>query len=190
MSKKQLDTELILIYWKQRHWKSMFATILACDRISRLYWNVAIKFNWFDVVHKINHHLQFETDFKIGSYSRPWYIIVDEIWKNFNSKKAMTKKNEVFSDFIFLQWKYDLSTIWIAQRWSSIPIDLKELATQIFEIKKINRSWTYPVFKIIRKELLDDMETLEFISEETFDMIWFLNKINVTYDTLETSIIK
>lgn len=186
---KQLDTELILIYWKQRHGKTMFVTVLACDRLSRLYGNVWIQFNWIDVVHKIRHHVQFVTDFKIWQNDRPWYMIVDEIGKNFNSKKAMTKKNEIFSDFVFLQGKYDLSTIWIAQRWSSIPIDLKELATKIFEVKKIHRSNNYPVFKIIQKELLDDWETLEFVREEIFDAIWFLKKFNVSYDTLETSII-
>ena len=166
-----LSTDLILIYWKQRSWKTMFTTLLSLDRINRLYWNINISFKWIELVKKITEYTQFETFFKIGSSENnsPGYVIVDEIGMNFNSKDAMSKKNKVFSNFIFLQWKYNLSTIWIAQRWSSIPIDLKDLASIIFEVEKINRSWKTPLFKITEQVYNPINLALDFKNEYIID---------------------
>ena len=186
-----LSTDLILIYWKQRSWKTMFATLLSLDRINRLYWNINISFKWIELVKKITEYTQFETFFKIGSSENnsPGYVIVDEIGMNFNSKDAMSKRNKVFSNFIFLQWKYNLSTIWIAQRWSSIPIDLKDLASIIFEVEKINRSWKTPLFKITEQVYNPINLSLEFKNEYIIDLIAILKHYKLEYDTLDTSII-
>jgi len=186
-----LSTDLILIYWKQRSWKTMFTTLLSLDRINRLYWNINISFKWIELVKKITEYTQFETFFKIGSSENnsPGYVIVDEIGMNFNSKDAMSKKNKVFSNFIFLQWKYNLSTIWIAQRWSSIPIDLKDLASIIFEVEKINRSWKTPLFKITEQVYNPINLALDFKNEYIIDLIAILKHYKLEYDTLDTSII-
>jgi len=164
----------------------MFATLLSWDFLSRIYWNVKISFKGVNITHEITHHKQFE---EMRLSTSPWYMIIDEIWMNFNSKDAVTKKNKAFSNFLFLQWKYNLSTIWLAQRWNSIPVDFRELATRIFEVKKILRSWKHPLFAVIQYKLMNDWE-LEFVREDIVDMISILSKWDLSYDTLETSYIE
>lgn len=183
---KEVNVELIVVFWPQRHWKTLYTTLLACDRINRLYGNIDIKFKWVPMTQPITNHLQFN-DFKIW-YHDPWYMLVDEIGMNFNSKDAASKKNKTFSDFVFLMWKYWLSTIWVAQRWNSVPVDIRELATKIFEVRKILRKGQHPLFSVIEYKLAWDWE-LEYQRENTIDIISILDKWWVSYNTLETSII-
>ena len=189
-----LNTDLILIYWKQRSWKSMFATYLSIDRINRLYWNIEIYYQWINIVKRIKSYKEFK-NFKIWSKSNiiPWYMIIDEIGFNFNSKDIMSDRNKTFSEFIFLQGKYNLSTIWISQRWSSIPRDLKELASHIYEVEKIPiwfaNNPDRPFFKVTRQKYIINEDRLEFVSEKILDLIWLLEMFEVSYNTLDESII-
>jgi len=151
---KQLDTETILIYWKQRSWKTLLSVLLSYDYLRRIYWNMSIyawylneENKWFDVVKKITKVTDFNNFFKIWKKENytPWVCIIDEIWMNFNSKEWTSKKNMIFSKFLWLQWKFNLSWIYISQRLNSIPVDFRELASVIFEVKKIpQKKENYP----------------------------------------------
>ena len=186
MGSKQRDIEIIAIFWPPRHGKSMLAAYLASDRIDRIYGNLSIKLNDFPITSKITHHSQYA---EFTDSETPWYNIVDELGLNFNSKDAMTKKNKAFSNYIFLSWKRNLSTMWLAQRWMSIPVDFRENATTIYECKKIDRWHLYPIFEIVEHIQLQDW-TLEEKKSVRMDLIKWLEVLGISYDTFETSYIE
>ena len=180
-----LNTNTILIHGKQGWWKTMFATLLALDYEWRIFWNVWIKKGNNNITVPIES-IDFLDNF---SYSiKPGVVLFDEMGLNFNSKNFWSDKNKKLSNFFFLVRKYNLSSIFISQRFSSIPVDMRELADYIFEVSIIIRKWKHPVFRITRQTLTNE-GFFEFEDEYIFDMISYLKRKNVSYDTLQSSII-
>jgi len=186
-----IQTKNIIIHWQQGGWKTAFAVLLCCDymfknnSITRLYWNVEIKRD--DVI--ISYPLSSVSDFTKFSFSKiPWVCLFDEMGLNFNSKKGGSDKNTALTDFFFLIRKYNLSWIYCSQRYGSIPVDMRELATYIFEIRAIQRLDDWPLFEITRQI---DLWEAGLQTEEVFieDIIWKLQFYWISYNTLESSII-
>jgi len=178
-----ISTKTIIIYWHQWAGKTMFAVLLASDYLKRLYWNVEIKYKWEKVWKKIKNI----NDLKNIKYNIiPWVVLFDEMWLNFNSKEHWTDKNKILSNFFFLVRKFNLSSIFISQRFSSVPVDMRELCDYIYKVEIIPRKKQKPLFKITREVLLQDW-TLEFVEEYIFNIIEYLEKYNISYNTLESS---
>jgi len=183
MLNKELNIDIIAIFWPPRQWKTLLATYISYQRLERIYGNIDIKFNWVSIskrIKKTEELLNFENT------NTAWLTIIDEIWMNYNSKDAVTKKNKMFSKYIFLSWKWNLSTIWIAQRRMSIPVDFRDNTTLIYECKKIIRPNKHPIFEVIRYEQKKDWE-LEEIHRKRIDLITWLKLLWLSYDTHETS---
>jgi len=186
---KSLNTNTILIYWKMWGWKTLFWSMLSSDYIWRIFWNFSIfqEVKWNKK--KISVDIKSIDQLKWFYYSSfPWIILFDEMWLNFNSKNHWTDKNKKLSDFFFIVRKFNLSTIFISQRFTSIPVDMRELADYIFEVSIIHRKDMHPLFRITRQKLNWEW-FLDFVDEYIFDIISYNKKIWISYDTLESSII-
>ena len=185
---KQVSTNTIIIHGKQWWWKTIFAVLLATDYIWRIYWNVWIQELWKNLTCRINSITNLE-HFKYEN--KQWCILFDEMWLNFNSKNHSTKRNQELSKFFFLVRKYNLSSIFVSQRFNSVPVDMRELCDLIYEINPIHRKGTYPLFQITRQtfQSTDEWWHLEYEEEYVFDIIKALDEMWITYDSLESSII-
>lgn len=132
---------------------------------------------------------QFETLFKWSPI--PWVTLLDETGINFNSKKWQSEANEKLQKWFFLSRKYNMTPIFIAQRFGSVPVDMRELASKywIIEMKKVHRKWyDHPLFSV-NTQTVDNEGKL--FTHKTFelDLITFFDKFNITYDTLQSSLI-
>lgn len=200
----QVNTNTIIIHWKQWDWKSMLWVLFNSDYISdvanlpfmewfertnissdRIFWNIHIQHKWIEKVCFLKDMWILET---MEYSNKPWVVTFDEVWLNFNSKDWWSDKNKLLTKFFFIVRKYNLSSIYISQRFSSVPIDMRELADYIFLCQKISRKWKHPLFRITRQTVTAEW-LLEFYDEYIFDMISYLQKREITYDTLESSII-
>jgi hypothetical protein len=180
-----VSTNTIIIYWYQWAWKTALAVMMWTDYLKRLYWNIEIKQNWKNVWTVIKDM----SDISKLKYSKtPWMILFDEMWLNFNSKEHWTDKNKILSNFFFLVRKFNLSSVFISQRFTSIPVDMRELCSLIYKVEIVPIKWEVPKFRITREKLLQDW-TLEFIEEYIFNIIDYLKKYNIEYNTLESSTI-
>jgi len=181
----EIKTNSILIYWKQGWWKTAFWVLLSLNFKKRIIWNVKI----YEKDKQISLFLENMWFLENMTFDKiPWLVLFDEVGLNFNSKEWNSDKNKTLTKFFFLVRKFNLSSVFISQRFSSIPIDMRELATHIYEVSSIQRKKTHPLFKITRQNLLSDW-TLEFYDEYIFDIISYLKKYDIKYDTLEASII-
>jgi len=66
----------------------------------------------------------------------PGVILLDEMGVNANSRKSMSKPNEIYNELLFLGRKANCSAIWIAQRFMSIDVNGRELSDLRIEAKK------------------------------------------------------
>lgn len=182
----QISTNTVIVHWKQWWGKTIFSVLLSCDyHRERIFWNVEIEQHW----QNINKTISNLSNLSLFRYEKhPGIIIFDEMGLNFNSKNHSSEKNKTLSSFFFLVRKFNLSSIFISQRFGSVPVDMRELADYIFEISSIHRKWTYPLFRITRQSV-----TWEWILrnewERIFDIIKYLQIHNISYNTLESSII-
>lgn len=196
-----ISTKTVIIHGHQWHWKTMYWVLLCCDFLNkwkipkwleyipvsspRIYWNVDIFQNWERVVCPIPSMDFLDT---LEFNKKPWVVIFDEMWLNFNSKDHWTEKNKALSRFFFVVRKYNLSSIFISQRWDSVPIDMRQLADLIYKLEIIYRPKQHPLFRITRQTCNQEW-ILEFYDEYIFDIISYLQMHKVSYDTLQTSII-
>lgn len=180
----KLDTENIIIYWKPRHWKTMFSVLLSYD-YCEIYWNVKIKKHWKDISNIFNESRLFE---KIPDCKVKWLCIIDEVWKNFNAKEFTTEKNRNFSNFRFTSWKKNISNICIWQKLSSIPVDQRELASLVYYVEKYYKKWyKYPLFTIRLQKLLppDYREAVDLRVFTDNDLVSMLKSLEIEYNTKE-----
>ncbi len=189
---KLLNTDTIIIFWNQRQWKSLLSNIIASERINRIFSNSTFTLNWFVVsekFYKISQLLDYDYFFK--NNDKPWFFVCDEVGFNFNSKDSASIKNRILSDFLFLQWKFNMSSIFISQRYNSVPVDIRELASLIIEVKKRPRFWTWPLFECIVYNQVIKSDGYDLIKKKTLilDIIWLQKKYWLNTDTLETSIV-
>jgi len=182
-----VNTNTVIIYWKQWAGKTLFWTILAGDFLKRYYWNVEIinKVNWEKIWINFSDIWFLKT---IKFSKMPWLVLFDEMGLNFNSKEHWTDKNKILSQFFFLVRKFNLSSVFISQRFNSVPVDMRELCDLIFKVEIVPRKKKKPLFKITREELLNDW-TLEFIEEYVVDLLWIKESLWIEYNTLESSLI-
>jgi hypothetical protein len=182
----EINNRKIIIYWEQGHWKTMFAVFLSFA-FSRVYWNINIKRNGKNITHFIKKKEQF-LSFSFSPVT--WVCVLDEMGINFNSKKWTSEANSILEKWFFLCRKYNISPVFVAQRFGSIPVDMRELVSTFWLVKmtKIHRRWTHPVFRCDFQ--LTDNEWIPFTAK-TFelDLISFLKFYEVEYDTLESSLI-
>lgn len=186
----QVDTRTTIIHGHQGAGKTLFGVLIASwffDEIRnpRIYWNVWIYKNENLITQKIYSISNLE-DFQYSPI--PWVVIFDEMGLNFNSKNHTSDKNKSLSNFFFLVRKFNLSSIFISQRFGSVPVDMRELADYIFELNIIPRKWLHPIFSITRQST-DAEWILQFEEEYHFDIIKYLQIFWFSYNTLESSII-
>jgi len=186
MSNSHIDTKTIIIYWKQGHWKSLLSVALSVDYLHRLYGNITISQNEKIATNLISKIENFD---ELEFSPIEWLMLIDEVWLNFNANEHQSAKNKALSKHFFLIRKYNLSSIFIAQRWKSVPTNLRELADIFIFCEKI-RQWNKPpLFKISIQELDDDWEKLYTVTSRIIDLIWLLQKMKISYNTLEPAII-
>jgi hypothetical protein len=185
MTVKNVSTNTIIIHWKQWWWKTLLWIMFASDHIWRIYWNVWIK--QFDkLVSCAITDIAMLDNFEYSD--KQWCILFDEMWLNFNSKNHSTDKNKQLSKFFFLVRKFNLSSIFISQRFNSVPVDMRELCDLIYEVKAIHRKNNHPLFQITRQTVNNEW-FLDYEEEYVFDIIEYLNMLWLSYNTLESSII-
>ena len=180
-----VNTNTIIIHWRQWGGKTLFATLLSLDFLGRIYSNYHIYKNDNPIICFLDK-LEFLDLLEYSS--QPWCIIFDEVWLNFNSKEWASNRNKTLTKFFFLVRKFNLSSIYISQRFSSIPVDMRELVNYIYEVSIIPRKKKHPLFRITR-QTTNNEGFLEFQEEFIFDIIKYLQKAWISYNTLESSII-
>ena len=179
---KNVDIKNYVIYWKMRNWKSMLATCIATE-FDVIYANYEIK-------HKnknISILIQKTRDLARIKYTAQKAVLVfDEAWINFNSKDSRSKNSRFLQNLLMLCWKLNLNIIWIGQRWKSIDVNVRDLCTDIYQVRKINRR-NYPIFMIDIKKRGKHID--EVLTNRTIraDLIMWLKEDNITYDTFAIS---
>lgn len=178
----ELDTTWIIIYWKQGAGKTATAIVMALDWEKRIYSNTPIYKNW----KLISKPVQSIDDIKKIRFSyTPGVILIDEAWINASSRNSMSESNKMLSEILFLIRKINCSIIWIAQRFETIDINARILADLIIKMHKIRRYNTWPIFVATQqKQIKND---LKYNWQYKIDSIWILKKLNITYNTLESS---
>lgn len=179
----ELDTKWIIIYWKQGAWKTATWILIAInDWPKRIYSNTPIYKNW----KLYNKVVQSIDDIKKIRFSyTPWVIIIDEAWINASSRNSMSDNNKMLSEILFLIRKINCSIIWIAQNFENIDVNARRLADLIIKMRKIRRYKKHPLFIMRREKQIKN--NLEYFWEIKVDTITILKKLNITYNTLESS---
>ena len=172
-----------IIYWKMRNGKTLNAIRLALDYYPRIYSNVNIYHKWKSIVKLIETYQQLD---RIRFSYTPGVIVIDEAGLNANSKDTRSEDNRLLQKVLFLAWKKNCSVIWIAQRFESIDINARVLADVIMQIRKVRRWKLHPVFRITKQK--QQWSRLLYIQQWENDTIRELNSYNITYDTLEESV--
>lgn len=209
MNNMHVSTNTCIIHWKQWWGKTIFAVLLASEFIKkrklpktpemteymrfftpqnnhRVYWNIDIFEHDINITNRID---SIDTLSSFKYEKKPWIVLFDEVWLNFNSKQHWSEKNQTLSKFFFLVRKFNLSSIFISQRFGSVPVDMRELVDYIFEVKSIHRKGLHPIFSITRQST-DNEWNLVFEEERQFDIIKYLQIHWISYNTLESSIIE
>jgi hypothetical protein len=147
----------------------------------------------FDIFYKgkkINSRIKKFSDLRKIRFSRiPGVIVLDELGINANSKDSHSEGNRLISETNFLARKKNCSTIFISQRFMSIPIDQREMADLILRVKKTKKQDGVPIFSIIREYRLSAQKKID-IGKWQRSMIQSMQKNKLSYDQLDTSIIK
>jgi len=179
-----LKTNNIIIRWEPRSWKTTLWAVLSLHFDSNyFFWNVELFFNWIQKTQIIQHSDLFN---HLPYLNNLWLIILDELWKNFNSKEGMSQKNKNFQDLCFTAWKHKISLIWISQRLWSIPIDLRETCSMCFYVDSYILNWQL-LFNIRLEKLLkpDYLSTVTILTRKNIDLLWLLNFADVQFNTRE-----
>ena len=179
----ELDTQWIIIYWKQGGWKTTIWLVIAFENWKgRIYSNFQIKCNW----EQINRDLRSIKDVKnIGFSMTPWVIIIDEAWINASSYDTRSWNSRILQEVLFLARKKNCSFIWIAQRYESIDINARLLADVIIRMSKIRRYKKKPIFKAKRIRQKWTKEIL--VNSYTIDTLKIMENWWLTYNTREAS---
>lgn len=181
---EEIDTQWIIIHWKQRNWKTILAVNLALDKWDhrRIYANIKISVNGKE----LPNYLSSIKDIKKIRFSKiPWAVIIDEWGTNFSSRRSLSKENAAFSELLFLIGKKNCTMIFIAQRFEGLDVNWKELCEFVFKCKKIRRWTNYPLFSITFQKF--KKWDLQFQSQYTADLIKIQKIMKIKYDQLEAS---
>jgi len=114
-----------------------------------------------------------------------WLIIIDEGWLNANSRRSMSNRNLMFGKLIFLSRKKNCDLVVIWQIEESIDCYFRKLSSYVFLMssyqfwKKIYFEWS------IKKQSAFGYSDIWI---RRFDLIKFLKKYNMSYSTLESSV--
>ena len=184
----EINNRKIIIHWEQGHGKTLFWVFLAFT-YTRIYSNVDITYNNKKINIILSKIEEFETLFNYNSI--PGVTLLDETWINFNSKKGMSQANETLQKWFFLSRKYNVTPIFIAQRFGSVPVDMRELASKywIIEMKKVHRKrYAYPLFTV-NMQTVDNEWALTTHKTFEIDLIKFFDTFDIKYDTLQSSLI-
>ena len=186
---KEIDMKSFIFYGKMRTWKTLNAIRLALDKRynGRIYSNVDIYIKWKSILTK--KITLFEELDKIRFSFDHGIILLDESWLNANSKDTHTLESRLLQKVLFLAGKKNCSVIWIAQRFESIDVNARVLADFIIEVKKTRReNIPHPLFLMTKQKM--KFGRLEYVQTYINDTITEFYRHNVTYNTLEESIIQ
>jgi hypothetical protein len=93
----------------------------------------------------------------------------------------------MLSEFFFLAWKKNLSSIFISQRFMSIPIDIRELTNYIFKCRKYyDLDWIHFI-AIKQKQKGKELEDIQEFEIKNLDL---MDYNGIEYNTLQESKIK
>lgn len=180
-----IDTQTLIIHWKQWHWKTLLAVVLGAEK-DRYVGNIQV-FKWdeqhWDIIEDLKDLEKLVFD------EKDWYIGFDEVGLNFNAWQHQSKKNQKVSKYFFLVRKFNLSSMYISQRWKSIPTNIRELWDVFIKCSKIRRWNKHPLFKITIQEYVEEWETEKLIDKKVFtmDLISFLQYMWISYNSMEAS---
>lgn len=183
-----ISTNTIIIHWLQGWWKTLFASIILWFS-SRLLTNFDILHNWKILNDKLIDIQQLKT---LKFSYKAWFLWIDEIARNFNSKSFTSDRNKTLSDLFFIIRKFNYSSLFVTQRYMSVPVDIRDLATIIFKVEKhYDKYYKKWLFTITSQErfISGETEILVDLNEEVVDLIWLLWFFWFSYNTLESSVI-
>lgn len=186
-SKNFWSLKKILVFWDPWQWKTLLAVCWA-NNYNRIYWNLSIEKNWKQIVKQIETMKDIE---KIERKEERWLLILDEVSVNANSKDNRSNDNRVLIDeSVFLQRKKNLDAIYLWQQLESFDIWLKRWQNVIVFECFGNMWFYYPMFLVERIKVDNKWHKEAVIARYHIDMIHFLNKNKLKYNTLENSKIK
>ena len=187
---QDLDCQTIIIFGKQGHGKTLFGIVEASPFIlfapHRFFANFSVYVN----EKKVGKYIQTTLDIESIEYDdNPGICIIDESSFNFSNDSKTTDKSKAIKELFLLMRKRNISCIFIWQRYMMISIDARELCDLVYEMEKIRRVWDYPLFLANKQEPLGG-DILRFDWATEVDLIGFLQKMKISYDTKEASVIK
>lgn len=177
----EIDNKNIIIYGRPGAGKS-----LVCNAIIVNYTRIFSNINFFKNWKQLNHRINTIQDLELVPFDiEPWVAIIDEGGVNMSSRRAMSKENAAFSEFLFLWRKKNVYIVWISQLVDSIDKNVRLLADLVINMHKIRREGTYPLFSIEKKIYFKN--DLIFGWERKIDLIRFMKLTKREYNTLESS---
>lgn len=193
----QLDTTTVIIHWKMWHGKTICSILISendfwykikiWDKFFKKY-RIYANFDIYYKNKKISKRIWTYKDLKKIKFSKyPGVICIDEMWINANSKDSASEGNRLISQINFLARKVNCSTVFISQRFKSIPVDQRDLADLILKVKKIKTSWI-PNFSITREHRISQYHKID-IGKWTRSMVESMKSRKISYNQLDTSLL-
>ena len=191
----ELDMKVVIIHWLMWWGKTMASTLISSNDFSYTFqknnkyykkYRIYSNFDIFYKQKKIVKNIKYFNDLKKIRFSKyPGVIIIDEMANNANSKDSRSINNRLISSLTFIARKINCSLIFISQRFMSIPVDQREVASLIIKVKKI-KSKNHPKFIIDSEKRLSQNKKI-LLWRWSRDMISHLKYLNINYNQLDTS---
>lgn len=191
----ELDMKVVIIHGLMGWGKTMASTLISSNDFSYTFqknnkyykkYRIYSNFDIFYKKKKIVKNIKYFNDLKKIRFSKyPWVIIIDEMANNANSKDSRSINNRLISSLTFIARKINCSLIFISQRFMSIPVDQREVASLIIKVKKI-KSKNHPKFIIDSEKRLSQNKKI-LLWRWSRDMISHLSYLNINYNQLDTS---
>lgn len=182
---QDLDTKSIIIFWKPRNWKTLLACLMCANDYKRIYSNFHIYRNWESIVKYLKTH---QAVANIGFSYEHGVIAIDEAGLNLNSKDWFSEQSRALHEVLFLSGKKNCDMITLAQRYESIDINFRVLASLILECTKIKRVNGKPTFHVKKWKEKNGKKILD--GQYIIDSISYMQALWITYDTLDASKMK
>jgi hypothetical protein len=180
-----LETKSVIIRWDPWSWKTQTAWLCSLW-YTRIYSNVDFYKNW----KQINKTIKFMSDIKKMEFDeKPWILILDEMWVNWNSRKSMSNDNIEFWKLWMLQRKFNLYVIRIAQQDFSFDKNQRLSAHLILHCSSIERYNKHPLVRVTKERLQKWSNNMTFDAERIINIISIQKRLWYTYNQLDQSVI-
>lgn len=175
---------MMIILWNRGTWKTLLASLLA----------------W------MNRDMPFILNFKLNAKNAIFcqsfeameqkmteiegrkVLVIDEAQKLMNSRRAMTELNMELLRFIVESRKYGADLIFISQTFFWVDKQIREQADWVLELEKDTWAGVCSMVKVKKKGRSEETGEIYFFPVNIVtveDMVWFMKKIGVEYNTQE-----